>query len=73
MQLITGGNLMKTVMEKDEAHKLIDQLPQGATWDDLMHLIYVRETIEHGLKDSEAGRVKEGKEIHSHKTASFRI
>jgi hypothetical protein len=54
---------MKTVMEKEEAHKLIDQLPQGATWDDLMHLIYVRETIELGLADSEAGRVKEVKEV----------
>lgn len=52
-------------LEKEEAHKLIDQLPPGATWDDLMHLIYVRETIEHGLADSEAGRVKEVKEIRS--------
>lgn len=52
-------------MKKEEAHKLIDQLPQGATWDDLMHLIYVRETIEHGLADSEARRVKDVKEVRS--------
>ncbi len=51
------------MIEKEEAHKLIDQLPQDATWDDLMHLIYVRATIEHGLADCEAGRVKESMEI----------
>ncbi|MFT5496649.1 MAG: hypothetical protein ACI9TH_002049 [Kiritimatiellia bacterium] len=37
---------MADVMKKDEAHKLIDQLPATATWDDLMHQIYVRNAIE---------------------------
>ncbi len=45
-------------MKKEEAHKLIDLLPPKATWDDLMHEIYVRETIERGLADSNAGRYK---------------
>ena len=27
---------MTTMMEKDEAHRLIDRMPPGATWDDLM-------------------------------------
>jgi hypothetical protein len=36
---------MSMVMKKDEAHKLIDQLPTNATWDDLIHEIYVREAI----------------------------
>jgi len=41
---------------KDEARRLLDRLPENATWDDLMHEIYVRKAIEAGLADSEAGR-----------------
>ncbi len=43
---------MSTANIKDEAHKLIDRLPAGATWEDLMHEIYVREAIEKGLSQS---------------------
>ena len=49
---------MPTVMEKQEAHRLVDRLPDNATWDDLMHEIYVREAIDRGLADSRAGRTK---------------
>jgi hypothetical protein len=42
---------------KEEARKLINNLPDNSTWDDLMHEIYVRQAIETGLADSEAGRV----------------
>lgn len=38
---------------KEEAHRLIDKLADDATWDDLMYEIYVRQTIEAGLRDSE--------------------
>ena len=41
---------------KDEARKLIDRLPDDADWDDLMEEIYVRVTVENGIRDSEAGR-----------------
>ena len=54
---------MATVMKKDEAHKLIDKMPANASWDDLMHEIYVRETIERGLEDSKAGRTKDVNEL----------
>jgi hypothetical protein len=53
------------VMKKDEAHKLIDQLPTNATWDDLIHEIYVREAIERGLADSKASRIKNVNDIRS--------
>lgn len=56
---------MSTEVQKDEAHKLIDQLPTGATWDDLVYQIYVREVIERGLADSEAGRTSEVKDIRA--------
>jgi hypothetical protein len=42
---------------KDEAHRLVDQLPDGATWDDLLYLISVRQSIDAGLADSDAGRL----------------
>jgi hypothetical protein len=41
---------------KNEARKLIDQLPEDATWEDLQYEIYVRQAIEAGLKDSREGR-----------------
>ena len=56
---------MTTVLEKDEAHRLIDRMPQGATWDDLMREIYVRETIKRGLADRNAGRTKDVKEVRA--------
>lgn len=56
---------MATVVEKEEAHRLVDRLPENATWDDLMHEIYVRETIERGLEDSRAGRTKDVKEVRA--------
>ena len=56
---------MTTVMEKSEAHRLGDRLPKNATWDDLMHEIYVREVIERGLADSRAGRTKSVREVRA--------
>lgn len=56
---------MSIIMEKKEALKLIDRMPPEATWDDLMHEIYVREVIERGLADSKAGRTKDVKEIRA--------
>lgn len=56
---------MAQIMKKDEAHKLIDQLPSNATWDDLMQEIYVREAIEQGLSDSKEGRTTDVKEVRA--------
>lgn len=56
---------MPNVMEKQDAHKLVDQMPQNSTWDDLMHEIYVREAIERGLADSNAGRARDVKEVRA--------
>jgi coenzyme F420-reducing hydrogenase alpha subunit len=50
------SHAVETVNVKEEARKLIDKLPDDSTWDDLMHEIYVRQAIEGGLADSEAGR-----------------
>lgn len=40
---------------KEEAKKLIDNLPDEITWDDIMYEFYVRQKIEMGLKDIEKG------------------
>ncbi len=50
---------MEAVKVKDEARRLIERLPEDATWDDLMHEIYVRQAIEAGLEDSREGRVSD--------------
>jgi hypothetical protein len=43
---------------KDEAHRIVDQLPDTASWEDLIYRLYVRQSIEAGLRDAEAGRVE---------------
>ncbi len=48
---------------KEEARRLVDNLPEDVTWDDLMYQIYVRQTIEAGLADSEADRVTEVEDV----------
>jgi len=42
---------------KNEARRLVEQLSDEATWEDLMYEVDVRQTIEAGLEDSRAGRV----------------
>lgn len=54
---------MQTETIKQKAHQLLDNLPDSATWEDLMYRIYVREAIEAGIKDSEEGRTVDVKEV----------
>ena len=42
---------------KHEAEQLVRDLPEQASWDDLMYEIYVRQKIEQGLRAAEEGRV----------------
>ena len=44
---------------KEAACRLVDRLPDDATWDDLMHKAHEQQAIESGLADSKAGRVTE--------------
>ena len=48
---------------RTEAHRLIDALPEDASWDDVMYRVYVRQCIEAGIQDAEAGRVVDVKEV----------
>jgi predicted transcriptional regulator len=56
---------MPTRNIKQEAIKLVENLPEDATWDDLMYDIYVRQAIEAGIEDSEAGRTIDVKEVRA--------
>ena len=42
---------------KPEARRLVESLPDSATWDDLAYEVYVRQSVEAGLADADAGRV----------------
>jgi predicted transcriptional regulator len=48
---------------KEQAHRLLDNLPDSASWDDVMYRIYVRQAIEAGIKDSDQGRTVDVKEV----------
>jgi hypothetical protein len=56
---------MTATLVKEKAHRLVDQMPENSTWDDLIHEIYVREAIEQGLVDSKAGRTMEVGELRA--------
>jgi len=46
----------RTVSAKSQARRLIDKLPASASWDDVMQQIFVRQKIEAGIADLNAGR-----------------
>jgi hypothetical protein len=50
---------------KQEAKRIIEEMAEDATWDDLMYRIYVRQAIESGLQDSEANRMLDVKEVRA--------
>lgn len=48
---------------KKEVKKLLDQLPDEASYEDIQYHIYVRQKIKHSLKDVKEGHVLSQKEI----------
>lgn len=54
---------METGNIKEQAHELLEKLPDSATWEDVMYRIYVRQAIEAGIKDSDEGRTVGVKEV----------
>jgi predicted transcriptional regulator len=47
---------MSTAKAKDEVMRLLERLPDDASLEDIQYHIYVRQKIEHGMEDAEAGR-----------------
>lgn len=56
---------MSTPSVKQQAHNLIEKLPDNCTWDDVMHQVYLVLAVEAGLADSQAGRIKSVDEVRS--------
>jgi predicted transcriptional regulator len=46
---------MSSLTIKEVARRLLERLPEDATWDDIEYEIYVRRTIESGIAESDAG------------------
>ena len=56
---------MESIDIKQDAIKMIMELSDDATQDDLMYKIYVRQSIETGLRESEAGKTMSVKEVRA--------
>ena len=54
---------MQTESIKIKAQQILNNLPDSATWDDLMNRIYVLQTIEAGIEDSDQGRTMDVKDV----------
>ncbi len=48
---------------KEEAKKLIDRLPDQASWDDIMYEFYVRQKLETAIKAANEGKVVSHEEV----------
>ena len=42
---------------KSDAQRLVANLPDSATWDDLAYEVYVRQAIEAGLVEADSGQL----------------
>lgn len=48
---------------KAEVGKLLEKLPDNASFDDIQYHIYVRQKLERGMADIEEGRVVDDAEV----------
>ncbi len=42
---------------REEAQRIIQKLPDEASWDDVMYKIYVRKKIDAGVEAADAGKL----------------
>lgn len=42
---------------KEEARRLVDSMPEHATWDDVMYEFYVKKKLEKALEEADKGEV----------------
>ena len=48
---------------KAEARRIVDQVPDSASWKDLIYRLYVRQSIQAGIKDADEGRVESVEDV----------
>jgi hypothetical protein len=56
---------MRSQLIKEQAHNLVEKMPDNSTWDDLMREIYVRSVIEQGMQDSVSGQTIDVREVRA--------
>lgn len=50
---------------KQQARQLLEQLPDDATWDDVVYAFAVRRSVERGLADAAEGRVMSSDQLRA--------
>lgn len=50
---------------KDEVRKMLERIPDNASFEDIQYHIYVREKIEDGLRDIEDGNIVSHNDIET--------
>lgn len=60
---IPGGKKVEHMTVKEMAQKVIGNLPEETTFDDIQYHLYVLECIERGEKDVEAGNTLSEAEV----------
>lgn len=48
---------------KEQAKEVVDQLPDDATWEEVVYRLYRRRELEAGHRDLEEGRVHSHEEV----------
>ena len=48
---------------KEEVRKMLDTIPDDASFEDIQYHVYVRQKIESGLKDIKEGRLLSQEEV----------
>jgi hypothetical protein len=48
---------------KVEARRIVDELPDSASWEDLTYRLYVRQSIEAGINDADEGKVESVEDV----------
>lgn len=54
---------MPTMIPKDEVRRLLDRLPESASYEDIHYQIYVHQKIDEGLDAADRGDFVEDEEI----------
>jgi hypothetical protein len=50
---------------KQQAKHLLEQLPDDATWDEIVYKFAVRRSIDRGLEDAAAGRTLSSEQLRT--------
>jgi hypothetical protein len=57
---------MAQPLVKEELLRLVESLPEGATWEDLKYLVYVREQVEAGRRSAREEPLLTTDQVRSH-------